>query len=43
VPFVIYKTGNQPDSVQVYDEFSCREGSYRLLKGKEFIDAVFSK
>lgn len=42
VPFVIYKTGNRADEVNVYDEFSCRNGSYGLLKGNEFIEAVFA-
>lgn len=41
VPFVIYKTDNQPDTVDVYDEFSCQKGSYGLLKGSEFIHSVF--
>lgn len=43
VPFVIFKTGNTPDNVEKYDEFSCQEGSYGLLKGKEFIDELFKK
>lgn len=37
VPFVIWKPGLQPDNVTAYDEFSARDGSYGLLKGKEFI------
>lgn len=43
VPFVIFRTGNNPDKVEKYDEFSCKEGSYGLLKGKEFIDEVLKK
>jgi 2,3-bisphosphoglycerate-independent phosphoglycerate mutase len=40
VPFVIYKPGAKPDSVQKYDEFSAKEGSYGLLKGDEFIKVL---
>lgn len=38
VPFLIYYPGIKPDSVQAFDEYSCREGSYGLLKGRQFID-----
>jgi len=41
VPFIIYKTGKQPDEVNVYDEFAAAEGSYGLLKGDEFVKAFF--
>jgi 2,3-bisphosphoglycerate-independent phosphoglycerate mutase len=37
VPFVIYKPGIEPDEVEVYDEFSVKNGSFGLLKGDEFI------
>jgi 2,3-bisphosphoglycerate-independent phosphoglycerate mutase len=37
VPFLIYKTGMQPDEVLVYDEFSVMNGSFGLMKGDEFI------
>jgi len=40
VPFIIYKPGIEPDSVQKYDEFSAKEGSYGLLKGEEFMKAL---
>ena len=40
VPFIIYRTDNVPDKVEVYDEFSCQAGSYGLLKGSEFIEEV---
>ncbi len=43
VPFVIFKTGNKADDVEMYDEFSCKNGSYGLLKGREFIKAFFEK
>ncbi len=37
VPFTIYSPTKEPDSVQVYDEFSVKEGSLGLLKGDEFM------
>jgi 2,3-bisphosphoglycerate-independent phosphoglycerate mutase len=37
VPFVIYKPGIEPDKVEVYDEFSVKNGALGLLKGDEFI------
>jgi len=40
VPFVIYKPGEEGDSVKQYDEFSVREGAYGVLKGNEFIRAL---
>ncbi len=41
IPFVIYKTGNNADNVNKYDEFSCKNGSYGLLKGREFMNEFF--
>jgi 2,3-bisphosphoglycerate-independent phosphoglycerate mutase len=40
VPFVIYRPGETPDSVHVYDEFACEKGSYGLLKEMEFMQAL---
>ena len=37
VPFVIYNPVAEPDSVNIYDEFSAMKGSFGLLKGDEFI------
>ncbi|MDR2911335.1 MAG: cofactor-independent phosphoglycerate mutase [Bacteroidales bacterium] len=37
VPFVIYKKGIKPDSVDVYDEIATENGALGLLKGNEFI------
>ncbi len=37
IPFIIYKTGEKPDDVMVYDEFAAEKGSYGLLKGAEFM------
>lgn len=42
VPFIIYRSGQQSDEVQTYDEFSCRKGSYGLLQGMEFMQ-LFSQ
>ncbi|NOY97421.1 MAG: cofactor-independent phosphoglycerate mutase [Chlorobi bacterium] len=39
VPFIIYKPGQDPDKVEVYDEFASGEGSYGILKGNEFMKA----
>lgn len=43
IPFLIYKPGKEGDKVQQYDEDSCKEGSYGLLKGKEFIKALLEE
>jgi len=37
IPFIIYKPGQTPDSVQRYDEFAAMEGSYGELKENEFM------
>ncbi|MDR2389177.1 MAG: cofactor-independent phosphoglycerate mutase [Tannerellaceae bacterium] len=37
IPFLIYKPGQEADSVTVYDEFSVENGKFALLKGMEFI------
>ncbi|MFV0378625.1 MAG: cofactor-independent phosphoglycerate mutase [Mangrovibacterium sp.] len=42
VPFIIYKPGNVADEVDVYDEFSVRNGSYGLLRGREFMEALLN-
>ncbi|MDR2626887.1 MAG: cofactor-independent phosphoglycerate mutase [Dysgonamonadaceae bacterium] len=41
VPFIIYKPGETPDDVTVYDEFAAEKGAYGLLRGEEFIERVF--
>jgi len=41
IPFLIYHRDIEPDSVQVYDEFAAKEGSYGLLYGDQFMKAVF--
>lgn len=40
VPFIIYRPGETPDNVQCYDEFSCKNGSYGLLKEMEFMQKL---
>ncbi len=41
IPFVIYRPGDTPDSVELYDEISAQKGVYGYLKDKEFIRALF--
>ncbi len=41
IPFVIYHKGISPDSVQTYDEFAARNGSFGLLKGDELMKSLF--
>ncbi|NQU54495.1 MAG: cofactor-independent phosphoglycerate mutase, partial [Bacteroidetes bacterium] len=43
VPFSIYKPGNQPDSVVVYDEFDVENGAFSILYGNEFIKEFLRK
>jgi len=43
VPFLIYRPGEEPDAVEVYDEFAARKGVYGLLKDDEFIKAVLAQ
>lgn len=42
VPFVIYKPGETPDAVQVYNEESVVDGRYGSLSGDAFIRALFA-
>jgi 2,3-bisphosphoglycerate-independent phosphoglycerate mutase len=42
VPFLIWYPGIQPDNVQQYDEVSCVEGSYGLLKLNEFMHTLMA-
>ena len=37
VPFIIYKPGTAPDSVSVFDEESCKDGSYGVMDGLDFL------
>ena len=38
VPFLIWHPGIEPDEVQTFDEVSCVNGSYGLLKYQEFMN-----
>ncbi len=40
VPFLIYKPGQKPDEVTVFDEFSVKKGKYGILENDEFIKAL---
>ena len=37
VPFAIWHQGIEPDTVQAYDEMSCADGAYGMLKLGEFM------
>ncbi|MBP1616749.1 MAG: phosphoglycerate mutase [Bacteroidetes bacterium] len=41
VPFFIYRSNEEGDEVQVYDEFAAEHGAYGLLKGKQFMETLF--
>lgn len=41
IPFLIWHKGIEPDSVQTYDEFAAREGSYGLLQGNQLMKTIF--
>ncbi len=42
VPFLIWYRGIEPDEVQQYDEVSCVNGAYGLLKLNEFMQALMA-
>lgn len=42
IPFLIYRSNGGADKVKVYDEFESPKGAYGLLKGKEFMETLFS-
>jgi 2,3-bisphosphoglycerate-independent phosphoglycerate mutase len=43
VPFLIWHRHIQPDNVQQYDEVSCVDGFYGLLKLNEFMQALMAE
>lgn len=43
VPFLIYRSNEAGDDVQIYDELSSGKGSYGMLKGREFMEKLFEK
>lgn len=42
IPFLIYRSNGGSDNVQVYDEFESPKGAYGLIRGKEFMETLFS-
>jgi 2,3-bisphosphoglycerate-independent phosphoglycerate mutase len=42
VPFLIRRPGEKPDGISSFNEETCRQGSYGLLHGNEFIRALLS-
>ena len=38
VPFLIYYPGIEPDHVEAFDEISCKEGIYGVMKENEFMN-----
>jgi 2,3-bisphosphoglycerate-independent phosphoglycerate mutase len=43
VPFLIYYPGIEPDTVQTFDEVSCVEGAYGLMKEDEFMNQFMNQ
>lgn len=43
IPFIIYNPEKEADKVDVYDEFSVKEGSYGVLNEDEFIKSFLKK
>ena len=42
VPFLFWHRDIEPDEVQTFDEVSCVNGSYGLLKYKEFMNILMN-
>jgi 2,3-bisphosphoglycerate-independent phosphoglycerate mutase len=42
VPFLIWYRGIKPDDVQQYDEVSCVDGSYGLLRHAQFMQTLMA-
>jgi len=42
VPFLFWHSGIEPDDVQAFDEVSCINGSFGLLKYQEFMNEFMS-
>ena len=42
VPFLIHHPGSVPDSVTTYDEDAVQQGTYGLLEGNQFMQAVLN-
>ena len=42
IPFLVYYPGIEPDSVQTYNEISCRDGSYGKMEKDDFMNAFMA-
>lgn len=42
VPFLIYRPGGEPDAVQTYDEYTCVDGGYGILRLGEFMQTLIN-
>ena len=42
VPFIIYYPGIEPDNVQTYDEYTCVDGGYGILRLQQFMQTLMS-
>lgn len=42
VPFFIYRSNGSADDIQVYDESESPKGAYGFIKGREFMELLFS-
>lgn len=40
IPFLIYRSNEKGDNVQVYDEFESAKGDYGLIKGRQFMEIL---
>jgi len=43
VPFMIYRPGQQPDAVRLYDEFAAVAGNYGTLESMQFMQVLLGK
>lgn len=43
IPFLIYRSNEEGDGVQVYDEFESPKGDYGLIRGNEFMKILFNR
>ncbi len=43
VPFIIWHRGIQPDNVQSYDEFTCVNGSFGILRLQQFMQTLMAQ
>lgn len=43
VPFIIYYPGIEADSVETYDEFTCVNGSYGILRLQQFMQTLMQQ